>query len=161
MLEKSQSIENTITKSLFLEKYMSNTFLTRVNLIIIMQSIYNNQNHKGGAMLASPSNKKSFLFDITRSIRVQYCNSGPTISHISSKTKKPKPFYIPITKGRFETCPKARHRSTDFPLSATNLVADASHKRPVDEHEADAVHGAAAVVEHLPRQRLLVRHRPA
>jgi hypothetical protein len=31
---------------------------------------------------------------------------------------------------------------------------------PVDEHEADAVR-AAVVVEHLPRQRLLVRHRPA
>jgi len=44
-------------------------------------------------------------------------------------------------------------------MSATDL-ADALHKRPVDEHEADAVR-AAVVVEHLPRQRLLVRHRPA
>jgi hypothetical protein len=59
-------------------------------------------------MLASPSNKKSFLFDITRSIRVQYCYSGPSFYHFTfffkKKTKKkPKPFYIPITKGRFET----------------------------------------------------------
>ena len=33
-------------------------------------------------------------------------------------------------------------------------------RRPVDKHEADAV-PAAVVVEHLPRQRLIVRHRPA